>query len=63
MNQMYTHFQNLHTLQYHSNEEELIITYNVNTLVNEEHKNLDIYRPRFIKVRLEDINDEIKECY
>lgn len=46
-----------------SNEEELIITYNVNTLVNEEHKNLDIYRPRFIKVRLEDINDEIKECY
>ena len=46
-----------------SNEEELIITYNVNTLVNEEHKNLDIYRPRFIKVKLEDINDEIKKCY
>ena len=46
-----------------SNEEELVITYNVNTLVNEEHKNLDIYRPRFIKVRLEDVNNEIKKYY
>lgn len=46
-----------------SNEEELVITFNVNTLVNEEHKNLDIYRPRFIKVRLEDVNNEITKCY
>lgn len=46
-----------------SNELELVISYNVNTLINEEHKNLDIYRPRFIKVKMEDIDNEIKKYY
>lgn len=44
-----------------SNQEELIISYNVNSLVNEDHKNLDIYRPRFLKVKVEDIENEFKK--
>ena len=44
-----------------SNGEEIIISYNVNTLINEEHSSLDIYRPRFIKLRKEDIDNEFKK--
>ena len=44
-----------------SNEKEFIISYNVNTLVNEEHRYLDIYRPRFIRVSKEDIDYEFKK--
>lgn len=44
-----------------SNEEELVISYNVNTLVNEEHVNLDIYRPRFFNLKWEDIENEFKK--
>ena len=46
-----------------SNEDALVVTYNVNTLVNDEHVNLDIYRPRFIKVKMEDVNNEVKKFY
>ena len=44
-----------------SNKNKLIISYNVNTLVNEEHQNLDIYRPRFIEVSMEEINNEFEK--
>ena len=43
-----------------SSQDKLVISYNVNTLVNEEHENLDIYRPRFIQIEMEDVYNEIK---
>lgn len=43
-----------------SNSKELVISYNVNTLINENHSSLNIYRPRFIKVSLEEISNETK---
>lgn len=46
-----------------SNEKEMVISYNVNTLVNEEHVNLDIYRPRFIKIKMEDVRNEFSKIY
>ena len=46
-----------------SNEERLIISYNVNTLVNSEHKYLDIYRPRFIEINLKEIDDEFENLF
>lgn len=46
-----------------TNEEEMIISYNVNTLINEEHVNLDIYRPRFIKIKMEDVRNEFSKIY
>lgn len=42
-----------------SNRDELIISYNVNTLNNNEHIYLDIYRPRFIKVKISDIKKNL----
>ena len=42
-----------------SNNRNLIISYNVNTLINDNHINLDIYRPRFIKISLKEIENEI----
>ena len=47
----------------YSSFEELVISYNVNTLVNEDHKYLDIYRPRFIKVSLKEVEDEFKKSF
>ena len=43
-----------------SNDNTLVVSYNVNTLINEKHNNLDIYRPRFIQINMEDIDNEIK---
>lgn len=43
-----------------TNTYQMVISYNVNTLVNSEHENMDIYRPRFIKINMEDINNEFE---
>lgn len=44
-----------------SNDKYLVISYNVNSLNNDDHKNLDIYRPHFFKVLWEDIENEFEK--
>lgn len=46
-----------------SSQDNFVISYNVNTLVNDEHKYLSIYRPRFIEISIKEIDHEFEKDF
>lgn len=46
-----------------SSRDNFVISYNVNTLVNDEHQYLSIYRPRFIEISIKEIDHEFEKDF
>lgn len=46
-----------------STDKTFVISYNVNTLINENHKYLSIYRPRFIEINIKEIDHEFEKNF
>ena len=46
-----------------SSRDNFVISYNVNTLINDEHQYLSIYRPRFIEISIKEIDHEFEKDF